>query len=153
FTPDNQGTYVVTLRVTSSTGASTVVGPVTLTATNAPPAPQIFGAPSAAQVGSAISLHGVGNDPGTADAVSYSWQVRDTSATGTLLFSGSGPDFAFTPITGGLYYVALTADDHDGGVATTSQGIIVSGGPALATIDAPAISDEGTPVRALAAVS
>ena len=152
FTPDDEGIYAVTLLVTNSTGTSAVVGPITLTATNARPAPQIFGAPSSAQAGTPISLHGVGNDPGTADAVLYSWQVRDTNATGAVLFSGSGPDFAFTPTAGGLYYVALTANDQDGGVTTTAQVIIVSGGAALATITAPAITDEGTPVRVTAAV-
>ena len=156
FTPDNQGTYTISLTVTSTTGASATVGPVTLTALNAPPAVQILGAPSQATVGTPVQLVGQANDPGTADVLTYAWTVRQTDAAGTLLFTGTGPNFSFTPLTGGLLYVSLTVNDGDGGSNTRSLVIVANGGApatALAGIDVPLTGNEGTPIRALARVS
>src|SRR5262249_42406904 len=70
------------------------------------------------------------NDPaGTADPVTFGW-----SLTGPGLSTpetGSDAQFSFTPSEIGTYTLQFTADDGDGGVATTSLDVHVDPMPVL----------------------
>src|SRR5205085_9785211 len=54
---------------------------------------------------------------------------------------------------GGLLYVSLTVTDGDGGSDTRSLEILAQGGTPAATVVVPPTGQEGTPVRANAAVA
>jgi hypothetical protein len=70
-----------------------------------------------------------------ADPVTLSWTV---TLTGTTIATGMGTDLAFTPADDGVYEVALTADDGDGGNTTaTGQVAIVNLAPSAAITGAP----------------
>jgi Ca2+-binding RTX toxin-like protein len=124
FTPDDDGTYVVTLTVTDKDGgvgtASQTVG-----VTNVAPTAVITGASAAGTVNTAVLLGSSVGDPGTADTFTYAWTV---TRYGSAFATGTGADFTFTPNTPGSYVVTLTVTDDDGGTGTSSQTVAVGGG-------------------------
>ncbi len=152
FTPDNQGDYTVTLRVTLSDGSLFQVGPFTTKVYNLAPTVSLDYAPTAPAAGQLVTLQANNSDPGQQDVLSNSWSIRYGSPSGPIVFSTVPSTFAtetFVPSSGGLYYVTLTAYDGDGGVQSQTREIEVNGLPAVATI---LLSDdevtEGQVVRA-----
>src|SRR5262249_6805046 len=145
FTPDDEGTYQVTVTVTTSDGVALTTDPVVIPVANAIPAPEIIGLPSAAAAGELFTVHAVPHDAGAADTHTYVWSVvRD----GVTLFTSSptGPTFSYTPTFNGVHVVAVTATDNDGGAGTARTAVIVNGAVELASINVPNIGEEGTPV-------
>src|SRR5262249_55561410 len=137
FTPDDNGSYQVTLSVTDKDGG---VGSAsaTITVTNVAPTAAINGAPSSAPEGGAISLTSTVTDPGTADTAAgfvFAWSV---TKDGSAFASGSAADFSFTPDDNGSYVVTLTVTDKDGGVGTASATIAVTNVAPAAAISGPA---------------
>jgi hypothetical protein len=131
FTPNRDGTYVVTLTATT-TGANPQSGSIsaTIPVTNLPPAPVITGAPASALEGTPIQFGITPNDPGSADTFAYQWTVTGTDIHGQpiALTTGHGATYKFTPGEAGTYNVALRVTD-DGGTglsATTSKTIAVT---------------------------
>lgn len=122
FTPDDNGTYVVTLTVTDKDGGvGTNVR--TIVVTNQPPAPSIGGAPATGPEGTPIALTASATDPSTVDTAAgftFGWSV---TKNGSPYATGSGPAFSFTPDDDGTYVVSLTATDKDGGVGSTTASI------------------------------
>ncbi|MGH7192808.1 MAG: PKD domain-containing protein, partial [Candidatus Saccharimonadales bacterium] len=110
FTPDDEGSYQVSLSVTGGgqTGIAPAVSikvveaPLTATiadaATNTAPQTSI-------EIGTPVSLTGSGGTPGTNDSstTTLAWTVSDSA--GEQVAGGSGASFNFTPHDVGLYVV------------------------------------------------
>jgi PKD repeat protein len=143
FTPDDNGTYVVTLTVADDAGEAAAAQSV-IEVTNVDPQGTIHGVPESADEGTEIAFDAVVTDPGTADTHTIAWQV---TKDGEDYQSGSGESFALTPDDNGLYEVSLTVTDDDGGTSRTTSAIEVANVAPEATIaDAPELVDEGTAV-------
>ena len=147
FTPDDNGTYLVSLSVTDKDGG---VGSdsKTITVTNVPPTASITGAPATSPEGTAINLGSTVTDPSaqdTATGFTVAWSV---TKNGSPFASGNLASFSFTPDDNGTYEVSLSATDKDGGVGNDSKTITVNNVPPTAAITgAPASSPEGTAIN------
>src|SRR5207244_4315739 len=69
------------------------------------------------------------SDPGPADTLTYAWNVTDK---GTIVATGIGPTFGFTPTVDGVYGVSLVATDDAGATSVDSASITVDNLPAAA---------------------
>jgi hypothetical protein len=126
FTPDDDGTYVVSFSATdkdNGTGSDSE----TITVTNVAPTASITGAPTTSPEGTQISLGSSVSDPSSVDTLAgftRSWSVtKDGVAYGS---GGSGANFSFTPDDEGTYVVSFSATDKDGGQGTDSKTITVT---------------------------
>jgi hypothetical protein len=151
FTPNDNGSYEVSLSVTDNTDLTGIAANQTIDVTNVAPTVAIIGAPASVQEGSTISLNKSVTDPGTEDTFTYSWEVR---INGETLQTFEGPDFQYTPDQVNSYEVILRATDDDGGVGRDSVVITVTPAPLAVAIDgAPATSPEGTAIQLTSTVS
>ncbi len=142
FTPDQAGSYVASLVVTDNYGNRAAAVSSTISVTTVNPVVSITGAPTTATTGFPVPLQANVTDIGTANQFTYAWSVN-----GVLVPSATGPDFAYSPTTGGLAAVNLTVTANDGGVGTASTAFPVTGGQPVATIaGAPPASPEGVPI-------
>jgi hypothetical protein len=128
FTPDDTGTYVVTLTVTDNDGGTSAPATATIIADEAPPAVAITGAPPSGAPGTAINLGSSVTGPTSIDQAAgytYAWSV---TKAGSPFASGSSASFSFTPDTAAAYVVTLTATDGEGqaGTATATIGVGVT---------------------------
>src|SRR5207253_11121026 len=74
FTPNDNGTYVVSLMVSDDDNGSGSDSK-SISVTNVAPTAQINGAPASSPEGTAINLTSSVSDPGTADTFTYAWSV------------------------------------------------------------------------------
>ncbi len=122
FTPDNIGTYEVTLTVTDNDGG---VGIETETITVNSAAPMVILDPSLTVVkGVAFTLDGSFTDPGSDDwtaTVNYGDGTGDQS----LVLAGTTFQLNHTYDTVGFYIAIVTIDDGDGGVTEKSLTVEV----------------------------
>jgi hypothetical protein len=137
FTPDDNGSYVVTLTATdkdSGVGSTSA----TIAVTNVAPTAVINGAPATSPEGTSIALSSTVSDPSTADTTTgfnYAWTV---TKNGNPFASGSEASFTFTPDDDGTYLVTLAAKDQDGGTGSDSKTITVTNiAPSVADLTAP----------------
>jgi hypothetical protein len=126
FTPDDNGTYVVTLTATDKDGGVSQAASATILVDNVAPTAALTGLPASGHSpeGTAISLGSSVTDPGPVDAAAgftYAWSV---TKNGSAYASGSGAGFSFTPNDNGTYVVRLTATDKDGGVSPPASATI-----------------------------
>ncbi len=154
FTPDDEGVYTVSLRVTLSSGTQSLLGPYAINVYNVAPTPSFQYAPSIIAAGNAITLTSNNSDPGQLDVLRNSWEVRSGSPTGAVVYSAplsTSLTTSFTPSAGGFYYATMTVDDGDGGVRSLTRELAVNGLPTTTTIIVPDTSVlEGQTVRARA---
>ena len=131
FTPDDDGTYVVTFRATDDGGmfgedSMTIIG------TNVAPAAHITGAtPSAPLVltsEEALSFTGNFTDPGVLDSHTVTWNFGDGTSSAAAHY-GPGGSASFSTshayAAAGTYNVRLTVVDNDGGVGTANYSVTV----------------------------
>ncbi|MFO0850510.1 MAG: right-handed parallel beta-helix repeat-containing protein [Gemmataceae bacterium] len=147
FIPDDNGTYVVTLRVTGP-GTDVTAPPRAVTVANIAPQPAIGyagPAPTSFPAGVSISYQASVTDPGTADTQTYLWQVTD-ALTGQSVATASGQSFPFTPSAAGTYLVRLTATDDDAGAGVTMTELVVTAAPRAVAITGPTTGTEGGPL-------
>jgi uncharacterized delta-60 repeat protein len=153
FTPDDNGTYVVSLSATDKDGGVGTASSV-ITVSNVAPTPTILGLPASSPEGTVINLSASATDPSTVDSAAgftYAWSV---TKDGNAFTSGVGANFAFTPDDNGTYVVSLSATDKDGGVGTTSGAVLgtnVAPTPTIAGL--PASSFEGTAITLTASAT
>ena len=145
FTPDDNGTYVVTLTATDKDGG---VGTTTDTVavTNVAPTPTFVAPIATGAEGTPISLTGTATDPSTADTAAGLTLAWSATKNGAAYASGTGGTAAFTPNDNGTYVVTLTATDKDGGVGTTTDTVAVANVAPVATLTAPATANEGSSI-------
>jgi hypothetical protein len=117
FTPDDEGTYAVTLAATDRGNLDTQ----TVTVVNAVPTANA-GPDQSVPLGSAVTLAGSYADPGTGDGHTWTWRVF--AANGQLVASGSHLSLTFTPPAAGTYTAVFTAGDDDG--VTGSDTALIS---------------------------
>ncbi len=131
FTPDDNGSYEVSLSVTDDDGGVGTASQ-TITVDNVAPTAAFTGAPASSSEGTAISLSGSATDPGIFDTFAYAWTVKKD---GSNYKTGSGASYSFTPDDNGSYEVSLKVTDKDGGTGTASQTITVDNvAPTLSNI-------------------
>jgi hypothetical protein len=138
FTPDDNGSYVVTLTVSDDDGGSTTQSR-SIQVTNVAPTGAITGAPTGSvPEGTAIALGSTAVDASSVDAASLtrSWAV---TKNGAAFASGSGASFSFTPNDNGSYVVTLTVADKDGGTGKATASIMVTNAVPTVTITGPAV--------------
>jgi PKD repeat protein len=124
FTPNDNGTYVVSLTATDDDGG---VGSDsrTIAVTNVAPNIQPISGPSAAQQGAPQTFTSAFTDPGSADTWTVIWNFGD----GTTLTSAGAPGAitaGHTYVAAGTYTVSVTVTDDDGGSASQSSSIAIS---------------------------
>jgi hypothetical protein len=140
FTPNDNGTYLVTLTVTDKDGGSNSTS-ATITGTNVAPTPTIIGVPETNSEGTAINVTGSATDAGGLDTtLTYAWSV---TKGGAAYASGTGTAFSFTPNDNASYAVTLNVTDKDGGVGTTTRTIAVTNVAPTVTIGGAAAVTRG----------
>ncbi len=131
FRPDDNGTYLVIVRVTASdgrVGSDSALVEVTNVATT----PMLHGVPASSLEGMPITATADATDPGSADSISYSWTILKDSS---FYVAGSGPDVQFIPDDNATYTISLTATDDDGGTGTTSAVVTILNVPPMIAIE------------------
>src|SRR5205085_11083606 len=104
-TPDDTGTYVVTLVVKDIHGATSAAATATIPVGNLNPIASIVNPPATGTVGAAISLTSSVDDPGPADVAAgfgYSWVLK---LNGVVVTTANTANFNFTPAANGVYSV------------------------------------------------
>jgi uncharacterized delta-60 repeat protein len=145
FTPDDDGNYVVTLRVTDDDGGvANAADPGTITVTNVDPTATIVGAPASSLEGTQITLTSTVTDPGSADTHTYAWSA---TKNGSAFESGTDSAFAFTIDDEGVYLITLTVTDDNGGSHTVGHTLNVDNvAPTATIVGAPSSSLEGSAI-------
>ncbi len=122
----DDGIYTVRLTVTDDDGGMSSAT-LTVTVQNVAPTAAIDGAPAQSEEGAEITLTSTVTDPGTADTLTYTWNVMKG---GLAYASGAAANFSFTPDDDGTYVVSLTVTDDDDGVSTDVVTVtVVPAGP------------------------
>ncbi|MFO1062830.1 MAG: PKD domain-containing protein [Pirellulales bacterium] len=155
FTPADNGTYRIDLTATDKDGASATVSR-TLNVANLAPVPTIVTVSSPLQEGTSITATGSATDAGVNDSPSLAWSVYVVTGAGsTLVSSGSGATFAFTPADNGTYRIDLTATDKDGASGTVSRTVNVANvtPSASLTLNVGSTVTVGTPITATISAS
>lgn len=139
FTPDDNGSYVVELRVRDWLGrtAQTSAG---WRVDNVAPSAGLTG-PSTGDVGASLSFSGSGSDPGRRDeaaGLTYAWDFGDGGRA-----SGAGVSHSYA--AAGTYVVTLTTRDKDGDTGRAQRTVTVTGaGPTASFSNSGAVNEGGT---------
>lgn len=136
-------TRTVWLRVTDTSGAS-AINSATVNILNANPIPSIDSVGDVRVEGTAITVTGTATDPaGSADTLTFKWEVYKDGAATPFATGGNSPSFAFTPNDNGSYRIVLTVADEDGGSATAERTITVTNVAPAVTITGPTTGRQG----------
>jgi len=129
FTPDDNGTYVVSLAVTNTGGTAT--DSKTINVTNV--APTVLGLPTLVSIGTGTtittSFTATFTDPGTKDThtCTLSWDDGSSASAGVVTeTNGSGScKGTHTYTHTGVFTVTATVTDKDGGSASDGDFLVV----------------------------
>ena len=130
FTPDDEGTFVVTMRATDDGGMSDTAS-TTVTGTNVWPTAAITGVtgsvPLVLTPQETLSFAGSYSDPGVLDSHTSRWNFGDSiSSSASYGPSGSGSLSASHAYGApGTYHVTLTVTDDDGGAGVATTTVVV----------------------------
>jgi len=125
---DDQGTYVVGLRVTDDKGAQATTTAQVAVRNVAPTVGAISAPTSPSAVGTTISVSATFADPGVLDTHTAVWDWNDgTTSAGTVLENGTAKSVSGTHVyaAAGVYTVKLTVTDKDGAVGTALYQYVV----------------------------
>jgi len=130
FTPDDEGTFVVTLQATDD-GGMTGTASLTFTGANVAPSAKISGftasAPLVLTANESLTFSGSFSDPGTLDSHTATWNFGDGSTSTTNFGPGGSAGLSATHSYGaaGTYAVNVTVTDDDGGVGQATIKVTV----------------------------
>ena len=157
FTPNDNGSFVVSVAITDDDGGVTLVSATAITVTNAPPTASISGEPGQSELeGLLIQLLGNANDDSPVDSLTYAWSVTKDGNAFTLPggTTTNAAAFNFVATDNGTYVATLTVTDDDAGsVTVTSDPIVITNAAPTGTISGPASVVEGATVNATANAS
>jgi endonuclease G len=123
FTPDDNGSYVISANVSDS--VATANATATVGVTNAHPAIAGVTGPSSSQsIGSAVNVSVSATDAGTADTHTATFTWGD-STTSTVSCTAGNCTASHSYTAAGIYTVGITVADDDGGTATSSLTNVV----------------------------
>jgi hypothetical protein len=130
FTPDDEGTFVVTVKATDDGGMKDTAS-ATVTGTNVAPTATITGVDASADLVitalETLTFKGAFTDPGALDSHTTKWNFGDGTTSSASYGSGGSATFSITHAytAAGTYNVSLTVTDDDGGVdvAKTTVGV------------------------------
>lgn len=141
-------------RLVVSDSFGSVTRDFDLTTTNVPPTATITPGTVGTLEGQTASFTGSATDSSNADAGPGIVLLWDVTRNGTPLASGTGAAFTFNLVDDGIYLVTLTATDKDGGEGSAIHSFNVSNQPpTVASLNAPATTNEGALISFLAAAS
>ena len=130
FTPDDEGTFVVTLQATDDGGMAGTAS-MTIAGLNVAPTARIAGVSAAAPLvvtaQENLTFSGSFTDPGLRDSHTVSWNFGDGRTATASYGPGGSASFATTHAyaAAGSYKATLTVTDDDGGVGTASATVSV----------------------------
>jgi hypothetical protein len=127
FTPDDNGTYVVTLTATDKDGGSSSASQ-TIDVTNVAPTVALAGAAMAAGVrGQSLDFTGSFTDPGSADTWSATVNYGDGGGPQPLVL-GPGKTFSLSHAyaAAGNYTITVRVADDDGGAGSATKAVNVT---------------------------
>ncbi len=144
FTPNDNGTYVVSLIATDTAGRTGTTS-TTINVTNVAPTANISGAASTNE-GTSVTYSSTKSDPGSADTHTYTWSVlkggNAYSLPGGTVTNQAA--FTFTPTDDGAYTVRLTVTDDDGDTVTTTASLSVANVARTPSISGASTVNEGS---------
>ncbi len=130
FTPDDEGTFVVTMRATDD-GAMSDTSTTTVTGTNVWPTATIIGfggtVPLVITPQEAISFTGNYTDPGALDTHTSRWNFGDSTSSSASYGAAGAGNVSASHAYGapGTYHVSLTVTDDDGGAGVATTTVVV----------------------------
>jgi len=107
---DKAGSYVVSLRVTDTSGAYSVQT-ITVASGNAAPVAVVSASRLSTIAGTTANLNAGYSFDDDGDALTYAWALDAKPATSTATISGSTAQLAFTPDVAGTYVASVTVSD------------------------------------------
>jgi hypothetical protein len=124
FTPDDNGSYVVSLTVSDASGATGNDAGTVAVVNLAPSITTVAGPASAVQLGSAATITVGYADPGTADTHTavYTW---DDGSSSTVSCAAGVCSAARTYAAAGVYGVTISVSDDDGASVATSFNYVI----------------------------
>jgi len=155
---DGPAAWNIRVRVSDGDGGVVDSSPVLLTVNNTPPTASA-GGPYSIYLGSSLLLAASASDPaGTADPLSYTWDLNDDEVFGDAL--GAAPTITWGELLSlGLGAIATTnirvrVSDGDGGTTDSAVATLtIQAPPPVANAGGPYAGDEGTTIGLSAAAS
>jgi hypothetical protein len=122
----DDGAYAVTVEVSDGKGG-TATQALPVRVTNVAPTVVITGpaAGTPVLVGRPVALTGTVTDPGVGDVHTAGWTVDTTEVAAQVDQATGAVTGTWTPTAAGVYPVALTVDDGDGGRTTARTMVLV----------------------------
>ena len=128
FTPDDEGTYVATLKATDD-GGMTGSSSVTFTGANVAPTARITSVtPQSSLVliaNESVSFAGSFSDPGTLDTHTASWSFGDGTSSPAAPADSVPPSASHSYAAPGTYTITLTVTDDDAGAGQATATVTV----------------------------
>jgi PKD repeat protein len=156
FTPPDNGSYKVVLKVRDEDGGEATVEK-DFEVENLPPKPVIGSISSICSEGTPIDINGKATDPaGQNDRLTYHWSAfKGNSRQAIATDSGvDRQDFCFTPDDDGRYRVVLEVSDEDGGSSSVEKPIdVVNVAPSASIVSVSPQCREGAQIQVDAKVS
>ncbi|MGY4829032.1 PKD domain-containing protein [Sphaerotilaceae bacterium SBD11-9] len=139
FVADLAGSYVAQLIVSDGSLASAPVTVlITVTTTNRAPTAAASATPSTVNVGSSVSLSGVGSSDPDGNPITYAWSVALRPSGSAAAISGaSSANASFVPDVAGNYTLQLTVSDGSlsasATASVTANAVVTNRPPVIVT--------------------
>lgn len=131
FTPNDTGSYQVTLTVTDKLGVKGSSSK-TISVTDVPPIIAITGMPSQLPLGGTIAANSAVAEASPTEeqaGFNYYWTITLAGGNGVPLATGTQATFSYLPAIAGNYVVSLSVTDVDGQTATVQQPVAIGDSP------------------------